>query len=157
MFIHDTADVKSKKIGKDTRIWQYCIIFDGAEIGENCNICSYCMIESAVKVGNNVTIKSYVQLCDGVTIEDDVLIGPHTSFTNDKYPRSKKYPEKYEKTVVKKGASIGANCVIIPGITIGENAVIAAGSIVVKDVPANTLYKNKIEIETNDIPQNFNK
>lgn len=115
------------------------------------------MVESAVKIGNNVTIKSYVQLCDGVTIEDDVLIGPHTSFTNDKYPRSKKYPEKYEKTVVKKGVSIGANCVIIPGITIGENAVIAAGSIVVKDVPANTLYKNKIEIETNDIPQNFNK
>ncbi len=157
MFIHDAVEEKKKKIGKDTRIWQYCIIFDGAEIGENCNICSYCMVESAVKIGNNVTIKSYVQLCDGVTIEDDVLIGPHTSFTNDKYPRSKKYPEKNEQTVVKKGASIGANCVIIPGITIGENAVIAAGSIVVKDVPANTLYKNKIEIETNDIPQNFNK
>lgn len=157
MFIHELADVKSDKIGKNTRVWQYCIIFEGAEIGENCNICSYCMIESDVKVGNNVTMKSYVQLCDSVIIEDNVFIGPHVSFTNDIYPRSKKHPDKYISTIVKKGASIGANAVIIPGVIIGENAVIAAGSIVTKDVPANTLYKNKINIVMEDIPKEFNK
>lgn len=148
MFIHELADVKSKKIGKDTRIWQYCIIFEGAEIGENCNICAYNMIESNVKVGNNVTIKSYVQLCENMVVEDNVFIGPHVSFANDLYPRSKKYPEKFMSTVIKKGASIGANATIIPGVTIGENAMIAAGSIVTKDVPANTLYKTKISTET---------
>lgn len=145
MYIHPLSDVKSKNIGEDTKIWQFCVVFEKAVIGKNCNICANVLIENDVIIGDNVTVKSGVQLWDGVRIEDNVFIGPNVTFTNDLYPRSKKYPEKFLVTTIKKGASIGANATIIPGITIGENAMIAAGSIVTKDVPANCLYKNKIE------------
>lgn len=148
MFIHKLADVQSKNIGQDTKIWQFCVVLEKAVIGKNCNICAHVLIENDVVVGDNVTVKSGVQLWDGIRIEDNVFIGPNVTFTNDLYPRSKKYPEKFMQTVVKKGASIGANATIIPGVTIGENTMIAAGSIVTKDVPANTLYKTKISTET---------
>lgn len=150
MFIHPLSDVQSKNIGQDTKIWQFCVVLEKAVIGKNCNICAHVLIENDVIIGDNVTVKSGVQLWDGIHIEDNVFIGPNVTFTNDLYPRSKKYPEKFLQTIVKKGASIGANATIIPGITIGENAMIAAGSIVTKDVPANTLYKTKIvkEIKT---------
>lgn len=151
MYIHPLSDVKSKNIGKDTKIWQFCVVFENAIIGENCNICANVLIENDVIVGDNVTIKSGVQLWDGLRVEDNVFIGPNVTFTNDLYPRSKKYPEKFLNTVIKKGASIGANATILPGITIGENSMIAAGSIVTKDVPANTLYKNKMIVELRDI------
>lgn len=151
MFIHKLADVQSKNIGQDTKIWQFCVVLEKAVIGKNCNICAHVLIENDVIVGDNVTVKSGVQLWDGIRIEDNVFIGPNVTFTNDLYPRSKKYPEKFLQTVVKKGASIGANATITPGITIGENAMIAAGSIVTKDVPANTLYKTKITIETRSL------
>lgn len=148
MFIHPLSDVQSKNIGQDTKIWQFCVVLEKAVIGKNCNICAHVLIENDVIIGDNVTVKSGVQLWDGIRIEDNVFIGPNVTFTNDLYPRSKKYPEKFLQTIVKKGASIGANATIIPGITIGENAMIAAGSIVTKDVPANTLYKTKIVVET---------
>lgn len=148
MFIHPLSDVQSKNIGQDTKIWQFCVVLEKAVIGKNCNICAHVLIENDVVVGDNVTVKSGVQLWDGIRIEDNVFIGPNVTFTNDLYPRSKKYPEKFMQTVVKKGASIGANATIIPGVTIGENTMIAAGSIVTKDVPANTLYKTKISTET---------
>lgn len=150
MFIHNLADVQTKNIGQDTKIWQFCVVLEKAVIGKNCNICAHVLIENDVIVGDNVTVKSGVQLWDGIRIEDNVFIGPNVTFTNDLYPRSKKYPEKFLQTVVKKGASIGANATILPGITIGENAMIAAGSIVTENVPANTLYKTKIvkEIKT---------
>ncbi len=151
MFIHKLSDVQSKNIGKDTKVWQYCVILENAIIGENCNICAYVLIENDVVIGNNVTIKSGVQLWDGLVVEDNVFIGPNVTFTNDLYPRSKKYPEKFLKTVIKKGASIGANVTIIPGVVIGENAMIAAGSIVTKNVPDNYLYKNKITVEMREI------
>lgn len=151
MFIHPLSDVQSKNIGQDTKIWQFCIVLEKAVIGKNCNICAHVLIENDVIVGNNVTVKSGVQLWDGICIEDNVFIGPNVTFTNDLYPRSKKYPEKFLQTIVKKGASIGANATILPGITIGENAMIAAGSIVTKDVPANTLYKTKINVETRSL------
>lgn len=151
MFIHKLADVQSKNIGQDTKIWQFCVVLEKAVIGKNCNICAHVLIENDVIVGNNVTVKSGVQLWDGIRIEDNVFIGPNVTFTNDLYPRSKKYPEKFLQTVVKKGASIGANATIIPGVTIGENAMIAAGSIVTKDVPANTLYKTKVTVETRSL------
>lgn len=109
MYIHPLADVKSKNIGKNTKIWQFCIVFENAVIGENCNICAHVLIENDVVIGDNVTVKSGVQLWDGIRIEDNVFIGPNVTFTNDLYPRSKKYPEKFLQTVVKKGASIGAN------------------------------------------------
>lgn len=151
MFIHPLSDVQSKNIGKDTKIWQFCVVLEKAVIGKNCNICAHVLIENDVIVGDNVTVKSGVQLWDGIRIEDNVFIGPNVTFTNDLYPRSKKYPEKFLQTIVKKGASIGANATIIPGITIGENAMIAAGSIVTKDVPANTLYKTKVTVETRSL------
>lgn len=151
MFIHPLSDVQSKNIGLDTKIWQFCVVLEKAVIGKNCNICAHVLIENDVIIGDNVTVKSGVQLWDGIRIEDNVFIGPNVTFTNDLYPRSKQYPEKFLQTIVKKGASIGANATILPGITIGENAMIAAGSIVTKDVPANTLYKTKITVESRSL------
>lgn len=138
--IHPLADCKSLNIGKDTNIWQFCVIFPKAQIGTNCNICANVLIENEVTVGNNVTVKSGVQLWDGIALEDDVFIGPNVTFTNDLFPRSKNPDWKLEKTLVKKGASIGANSTILCGITIGENAMIGAGSLVTKDVGAGELW-----------------
>ena len=142
--IHPTSDVQTTNIGKNTNVWQFCVILPNAKIGNNCNICSHCFIENDVIVGNNVTVKCGVQLWDGVTIEDNVFIGPNVTFCNDKYPRSKCYPEEFMKTIVKKGASIGANATILPGRIIGEGAMIGAGSIVTKDVEPNSVYINKL-------------
>jgi len=139
--IHKLSDVQSKNIGKDTRIWQFCVVLPGAKIGENCNICSHCFIENDVIIGNNVTIKNGCpNICDGTIIEDDVFIGPNVSFTNDTYPRSKHYLDNYKKIIIKKGASVGAGCAILSGITIGEYAMIGAGSVVTKSVPSGELW-----------------
>ncbi len=138
--IHPTADVQSESIGEGTSIWQFCVVLKDAVIGKNCNINCQVLIENDVKIGDNVTIKPGVQIWDGVTLEDNVFIGPNVTFTNDLMPRSKVYPESFEKTLVKKGASIGANATIIAGNTIGENAMIGAGSVVTKDVPANEIW-----------------
>lgn len=135
MFIHPLSDVKSTFIGTNTKVWQYAVIFANARIGENCNICAHTLIENDVLIGNNVTVKSGVFLWDGLTIENDVFIGPNATFTNDLYPRSKQYPEEFKRTVVKQGASIGANSTILPGITIGLKAMVGAGSVVTKSVP----------------------
>lgn len=138
VFIHKTSDVQSAHIGDGTNIWQFCVVLPEARIGIDCNVCSHCFIENNVSIGNRVTVKCGVQLWDGIRVEDDVFIGPNVTFTNDKYPKSKQYPEEFYTTVVKRGASIGANTTILPGITIGENALVAAGSVVTKDVPANS-------------------
>jgi len=138
--IHPLSDVQSEKIGDDTFVWQYSIILKNAIIGNNCNINCHVFIENDVILGNNVTIKPGVQLWDGLRIEDNVFIGPNVTFTNDRYPRSKQYPDEFQQTIIKKGASIGANSTILGGITIGENAMIGAGSIVTKDVSANELW-----------------
>ena len=140
MIIHPLADVQTIDIGERTKVWQFCVILKQAKIGANCNINCHVFIENDVLIGNNVTIKPGVQLWDGIVIEDGVFIGPNATFTNDLKPRSKQYPEKFLKTIVKKGASIGANATILPGITIGENAMIGAGSVIVKDVPPNTVW-----------------
>lgn len=140
MKIHPLSDVQSKNIGESTSVWQYCVIFSKARIGCNCNICAHVLIENDVVIGNNVTVKSGVQIWDGVTLEDNVFIGPNVTFTNDLAPRSKQYPEQFSKTLIKKGASIGANSTIIAGHVIGEYALIGAGSVVTKNVPANTVW-----------------
>ncbi len=137
--IHPLADCKAN-VTENTNIWQFCVVFPKAKIGENCNICANVLIENDVTVGNNVTIKSGVQLWDGVTLEDNVFVGPNVTFTNDLFPRSKKNDWKLSKTIVKKGASIGANATILCGITIGENAMIGAGSVVTKDVGAGEVW-----------------
>ncbi|NML68418.1 N-acetyltransferase [Chryseobacterium sp. RP-3-3] len=150
--IHPTAEVLSKSIGENTMIWQYCVVLPNAIIGENCNINYNVFIENNVYIGNNVTIKPGVQIWDGISIEDDVFIGPNVTFTNDKNPVSKNKNFTLLKTTVKKGASIGANATILPGITIHENAVVGAGSVVTKDIPAgetwfgNPAKKQKIKI-----------
>ncbi|MDL1914016.1 MAG: N-acetyltransferase [Bergeyella sp.] len=138
--IHPSSDVQSDKIGENTVIWQYCVVLKDAVIGDNCNINCQVLIENDVRIGNNVTIKPGVQIWNGVTLEDNVFIGPNVTFTNDLIPRSKKYPEVFRKTRVKRGASIGANSTIIAGNTIGEHALIGAGSVVTRDVPANTVW-----------------
>lgn len=136
-YIHSKAICESVKIGEGTRIWAFAHILPEAVIGSDCNICDGVFVENDVKVGNRVTIKCGVQLWDGITIEDDVFIGPNVTFSNDKFPRSKRYPETFLKTRVCAGASIGANATILPGITIHKNAMIGAGAVVTKDVPPN--------------------
>ncbi|SFT40578.1 transferase hexapeptide (six repeat-containing protein) [Algoriphagus locisalis] len=137
--IHPFAEVQTKNIGGDSKVWQFAVILEGAVIGDDCNINCHTFIENDVLIGNRVTVKSGVYLWDGIVIEDDVFIGPNVTFTNDKYPRSKQYPEEFQKTVIKKGASIGAAAIILGGSVIGENAMVGAGALVTKDVPANTL------------------
>lgn len=136
---HQQSIVETDKIGKDTRIWAFVHILPDARIGTDCNICDHVFIENDVILGDRVTIKSGVQLWDGVTIEDDVFVGPNVTFTNDIFPRSKQHPESYLRTFVRKGASIGANATILPGITIGRNAMIGAGAVVTRDVPPNAI------------------
>jgi UDP-2-acetamido-3-amino-2,3-dideoxy-glucuronate N-acetyltransferase len=140
VLIHESADVQSPAIGAGTKIWQYCVILPQAHIGKDCNICSHCFIENDVVVGDRVTIKCGVQLWDGMRIEDDVFIGPNVTFLNDKFPRSMQRPSSFLTTVIKKGASIGANATILGGVVIGENAMIGAGGVVTKDVPGGELW-----------------
>jgi len=134
-FKHPMALVESHYVGNDTRVWAFAHILPKAVIGSDCNICDHTFIENDVVVGNRVTVKSGVQLWDGVTVEDDVFIGPNVTFTNDPFPRSKRYPESFSRTIICKGASVGANATILPGVTVGQNAMIGAGSVVTKDVP----------------------
>jgi acetyltransferase-like isoleucine patch superfamily enzyme len=138
-FVHKKAICESKNVGSGTRIWAFSHILKNAQVGKDCNICENVFIENLVVIGDRVTVKNGVQLWDGLTLEDDVFIGPNVTFTNDKYPRSKKYPDEYLQTVVQKGASIGANATILPGIIIGQGSMIGAGSVVTKDVPNFTL------------------
>jgi UDP-2-acetamido-3-amino-2,3-dideoxy-glucuronate N-acetyltransferase len=138
--IHSTSDVQTQKIGKGTKIWQFCVILPGAKIGNNCNINCNVFIENKVEIGDNVTIKPGVQVWDGIKIEDNVFIGPNVTFTNDKYPKSGNSEFIQKEIIVKKGASIGANSTIIGGVTIGENSLIGAGSVVTKNIPANEIW-----------------
>lgn len=138
--IHPLSDVQTEKIGADTYIWQYTVILKNAVIGSNCNINCQVFIENDVVIGNNVTVKPGVQLWDGIRVEDNVFIGPNVTFTNDRYPRSKQYPDEFQQTILKRGASVGANATILGGVTIGENALIGAGSVVTKNVPPNELW-----------------
>lgn len=147
--IHPSAIVEpGASIGINTRIWAFAHILPGATIGVDCNICDGVFIENEVVVGDRVTIKCGVQLWDGVTVEDDVFIGPNATFTNDLYPRSKHYQRKNLETLIRKGASIGANATILPGLEIGENAMVGSGSVVTGNVPANAVvYGNPARIK----------
>lgn len=136
MFIHPAAIVEDgARIGEGTRIWAFAHILAGAVIGKDCNICDHVFVENEIFIGDRVTVKCGVQIWDGVWLEDDVFVGPNATFTNDPFPRSKQAIQSW-KTVIQKGASIGANATILPGIVIGEHAMIGAGSVVTKDVTA---------------------
>ena len=135
VFMHPQAMCESKTVGPRTRIWAFAHVLPGARIGADCNICDHTFVENDVIVGDRVTVKCGVQLWDGVRIEDDVFIGPNATFANDRFPRSRKRPAAFLTTIVKEGASIGANATLLPGITIGRGAMVGAGAVVVESVP----------------------
>ena len=134
-FKHGTALVESAEIGEGTRIWAFTHLLPGARVGRDCNICDHVFIEGDVEIGDRVTVKCGVQLWDGLRIEDDVFIGPNAAFTNDRWPRSKRHLADYPRTILRRGASVGANATILPGLTIGEHAMIGAGAVVTRNVP----------------------
>ncbi len=138
-FAHPEALVESGEIGARTRIWAFAHVLRGARVGADCNICDHTLIEGGATVGDRVTIKSGVQLWEGVTLEDDVFVGPNATFTNDPFPRSRKRPAEFTRTRVRRGASVGANATILPGVVIGPMAMIGAGAVVTRDVPARAI------------------
>ena len=139
VFVHPQGLLESAKIGPGTRIWAFAHVLPGAVIGRDCNICDGVFVENDVVVGDRVTVKCGVQLWDGLRIEDDVFLGPNVTFTNDRFPRSRQHLARYPETVVKRGASVGANATILPGLVIGPGAMIGAGAVVTRNVPANAV------------------
>ncbi len=138
-FQHPQALVETTNIGEGTRVWAFAHILPKAVIGRDCNVCDHVFIENEVTVGDRVTIKCGVQLWDGVSVEDDVFIGPNVTFTNDPFPRSRQRPERYPTTLIRKGASIGGNATILPGITVGAGAMVGAGAVVTRSVPPHAV------------------
>ena len=143
-FVHESSYIdENVKIGEGTKIWHFCHVQSGAEIGSGCVLGQNVNVSNHVKIGNGVKIQNNVSLYEGVELEDDVFCGPSCVFTNDLTPRAA-YPkgrENYKKTLIKEGASIGANATIVCGHTVGRYAMVAAGSVVTKDVPDYCLVK----------------
>lgn len=141
-FVHESSYIDNDvKIGRETKIWHFCHIQSGARIGERCSFGQNVNISNNVKIGNGVKIQNNVSIYEGVELEDNVFCGPSCVFTNDLTPRAK-YPKGrngYKKTIVREGASIGANATIVCGHTIGKGAMIAAGAVVTRDVPEYAL------------------
>ena len=135
VFVHENALLESEQVGDGTRVWAFAHVLPGARIGADCNICDHTFIENDVVIGDRVTLKPGVQLWDGIRIEDDVFVGPNATFTNDPAPRSRQYLDEHPLTVVRRGASIGANATILPGLTIGQYAMVGAGAVVTRSVP----------------------
>jgi len=155
-FRHITAEVSEQAmIGDKTKIWHHAQVREGAIVGSECIIGKNVYIDTGVHIGNRCKIQNNVSIFHGTTIEDGVFIGPHVCFTNDRFPRAINEDGTLKlrndwsiiKITIKKGASIGANTTILPGITIGEYALIGAGSVVTKDVPSFALvYGNPAKI-----------
>lgn len=140
-FVHPLACCESPHIGERTRVWAFAHVLPGARIGADCNICDHVFIENDVIVGDRVTVKCGVQLWDGLRIEDDVFIGPNATFTNDPFPRSRQYPQAFAQTTLGRGASIGANATILPGLSIGQHAMVGAGAVVTRPVPPHAIVR----------------
>jgi UDP-2-acetamido-3-amino-2,3-dideoxy-glucuronate N-acetyltransferase len=140
-FVHQSSYIDDGAvIGAGTKIWHFCHVMPGAVIGERCNLGQNVVVMSGTRVGNNVKIQNNVSLYEGVTLEDDVFCGPSCVFTNVSNPRSHVSRRKeFQPTLVRKGASIGANATIVCGITIGQYAFVGAGAVVTSDVPAHAL------------------
>ncbi|HEY7368265.1 MAG TPA: acyltransferase [Thermoanaerobaculia bacterium] len=132
--IHPTALVSSRNIGEGTRIWAFVNVLEGAVVGRDCNIADRCFVENDVVIGDRVTVKCGVSLYDGLRIENDVFVGPDVCFANDRRPRSSRHLERYPRTTVREGASLGAGAVLLPGITVGRFALVGAGAVVTHDV-----------------------
>lgn len=141
-FAHESCYIDSNvEIGNDTKIWHFCHLQSNSHIGNHCILGQNVYVGSGVLIGDYVKIQNNVSLYNGVVLEDGVFCGPSCVFTNDLTPRAR-YPKKktdYKKTLVKEGATIGANATIVCGVTIGKNAMVAAGAVVTKDVPDNAL------------------
>jgi len=134
--IHPLAFVESSEIGEGTLIWQFAVVLEGARIGRDCNLNAHTFVEGGAVLGDRVTLKSGVYVWDGVVLEDDVFCGPNATFTNDKRPKSRVRPDSFSATLVKRGASIGAGAVLLPGVTVGEHALVGAGAVVTHNVEA---------------------
>ena len=162
ILIHPQALCESPHIGEGTRVWAFAHVLPGARIGADCNLCDGVFVENDVIVGDRVTVKCGVQLWDGVRLEDDVFVGPNATFSNDRFPRSRQRPPEFLQTIVRKGASIGANATLLPGITIGAGAMVGAGAVVLRSVPPNAIvvgnparivgYTNTAQIGPADAP-----
>ncbi len=141
VFVHEKALCESDDVGPRTRVWAFAHVMKGARVGADCNVGDHAFIETGAVVGDRVTVKNGVQVWDRVTVEDDVFLGPNMVFTNDKVPRAafKKPREQFLPTLVRRGASIGANATIVCEVTIGEHAFVGAGCVVIRDVPAHAL------------------
>jgi acetyltransferase-like isoleucine patch superfamily enzyme len=141
VFVHPLGLCESERVGRGTRVWAWAHVLPGAVVGAGCNICDHAFVEGGVVVGDRVTIKNAVLLFEGVTVEDDVFLGPNVVFTNDLRPRAhvRKGPGELVPTIVRRGASIGANSTVVCGHTVGAHAMVAAGSVVTRDVPPHAL------------------
>jgi UDP-2-acetamido-3-amino-2,3-dideoxy-glucuronate N-acetyltransferase len=141
VFVHERALCETDSIGARTRIWAFAHVMKGASIGSDCNVGDHAFVESGARLGNKVTVKNCVLVWDKVTVEDEVFLGPNMVFTNDMNPRAtvKKPADSFLPTLVRRGASIGANATIVCGITIGESAFIGAGTVVIRDVPSHAM------------------
>jgi UDP-2-acetamido-3-amino-2,3-dideoxy-glucuronate N-acetyltransferase len=137
---HPTSQVDSEQVGVGTVIWQNVVVLRGAIVGANCNLNCNTFVEGGARLGDRVTLKCGVYLWDGVTLEDDVFVGPNATFTNDLRPRSQQH-RPIVPTLVRKGASIGANASILCGTTVGRHAMVGMGAVVTKDVPAHALVR----------------
>lgn len=139
-FQHPTAVVETECIGEGTHIEAFAHIREGSRIGRDCRIGSHTYIDSGASIGDRVTLHCGVQVWDGVSIEDDVFVGPNATFTNEQFPRSNHQAERIiVPTLVKRGASIGANATILPGLTIDEQVMVGAGAVVTRNVPRNSV------------------
>ena len=137
-FVHSRALVETADIGSGTRVWAFAHVMPAASVGADCNICDHTYIDNGVVLGDRVTVKSGVYLWDGMVVEDDVFLGPHATFTNDRFARSRE-PWVCEGITIRRHASVGAGAVVLPGVTIGEGAMVGAGAIVVGDVDAHVV------------------
>jgi UDP-2-acetamido-3-amino-2,3-dideoxy-glucuronate N-acetyltransferase len=141
VFVHPMGLCESSEVGDGTRVWAFAHVMKGATVGRGCNICDHAYVEAGVRIGNNVTIKNGVLLFSGVTIEDDAFLGPGCTFTNDRNPRAfrKKAESEFASTVVRRGATVGANATIVAGFEVGAYAFVAAGAVVTRSVVPNEL------------------
>ena len=149
-YIHTTAVVdEGAIIGDGTKVWHFCHIMPNATIGKNCVLGQNVFVASTVVLGNNVKVQNNVSLYDGVVCQDDVFIGPSAVFTNVSNPRSAVLRKKeYKSTLIKKGATIGANATVVCGNTIGEYAFVGAGAVITKNVPPYALVTGNPAIQT---------
>jgi len=149
-FVHETAIVEEGvQLGEGSNVWHFAHVREKASIGKNCNIGKSSYIDFEVNIGDNVKIQNFVSVYHGVTIEDDVFVGPSVTFTNDMRPRARLWDDsRLAKTLIKRGASVGANSTVLGDLTLGEHCMVGAGSVVTEDVPARALvYGNPARVK----------